>query len=239
MASASPTFDPTSPFVTFATSTTRGIIVVLLRGVGINYHVTMNEAIRMYFTNTHFLEKIGQFKVLLSQYLRDCCDEYLSIHQQILDNKLQKSDLDENNMDHYVYCSIEKIMSENDGYKHLNCIFDGIMKFSTFQFKHLFVLMLQNDASFGSSSRSDNGDFNQAELTLLRYILDNKLNQVNVEAQRLYVNGDEYKNVRLKCEENNSCALNIENEKQRLEQQVQTIQQESETCECRCGKDGH
>jgi hypothetical protein len=49
-----------------------------------------------------------------------------------------------------------------------------------------------------------------------------KLDEINATSQRLYVNGDEYKNSRLKCEDD-SCRLRIEDQKRRLQEQSQSI----------------
>jgi len=220
MASSSSFFDSTSPFVTYATSATRGIIINLLCITAKNCNTTMNEAIRIYFDNTNLFEKTIGFKQLLNQYFCISCDEYLSIHQQILDKNLQKSDLNEDDMDSYVYCTMEKIMSQNDGYKHLNCIFDGLMNFCCFQFEQIFALISHEDVVLGSSTSTRGGNFSVAESNMLRFILQSQLDSVNETAQNLYVNNDKYKNYRFKCEENDSCKLKIENEKERLIRQA-------------------
>ncbi len=224
-------FEPTSPFVTYATSATRGVMMNLLRVTAMNCRVTTSEAIRIYFDGAILTEKTLGFKQLLSIYLCTCCDEYLTIHQQILEKKLQKSDLSEKNMDHYVYCTIEKIMSQSDGYRHLNCLFDGLMKFCIFQFERVFALISHEGIMLGSSASNRDGNFSVAELNILRYVLQSNLDEINATSERLYVNGGENKNCRLKCEENNSCELKIEDVKQRLKQQAEIIQQEADTSE--------
>jgi hypothetical protein len=50
-----------------------------------------------------------------------------------------------------------------------------------------------------------------------------QLDQINATSQRLYVNGDKYKNSHLKCEDNDSCQLRIEDEKRRLQELSQSI----------------
>lgn len=234
MTSTTSTFDPTSPFVTFATTVTRGTVVSVLRGIGMQYGARITDALHMYFTNTYFLKKIVQFRLLVNNYLHTCYDEYLLIHQQILDKKLEKSDLNEDNMDHYVYYHLDKIISQTDGYKHINCVFDSLMIFCTYQFKHLFVSMSQENPVFGTSANSPNGDSKSAELTLLRHILNTRLDQINASIQTKFLNDEEYQNIRLKCEEDNSCELNFENVKQRLEEQQQSLLQERETSGCNC-----
>jgi hypothetical protein len=222
MASSSSFFDPTSPFVAYATQATRGVLINLLRITAMQCRVTLNDAIRIYFDGTNLTEKAMGFKYFLNQYFCMNCDEYLSIHQQILDKKLQISDLNEHNMDHYVYCTMQKIMAQTDGYKHLNCLFDGAMNYCCFQFERVFALISHESISFGSSVRNRDGNFNEAELTLLRRVLQMKLDEINATSQRLYVNGDEYKNSRLKCEDD-SCRLRIEDQKRRLQEQSQSI----------------
>jgi hypothetical protein len=230
MASTSSFFDSTSPFVTYATSATRGVLINLLRLTAATCHATLNDAIRIYFDGTNLSQKTIGFKLLLNQYLCISCDEYLSIHQQITDKRLQKSDLNENDMNHYVYCTMQKIMSQNDGYKHLNCVFDGVMKFCSFQFEHVFGLISSEGFTIGSSVNNRGGNFSMAELNLLRYILQNQLDRINTTSQNLYIDNDKYKNSRLKCEENDSCQLKIEDEKQRLQQQDEIIRQEAQNC---------
>jgi hypothetical protein len=52
MASTSSFFDSTSPFVTYATSATREILVSLLRLIAATSCATLNETIRIYFDST-------------------------------------------------------------------------------------------------------------------------------------------------------------------------------------------
>jgi hypothetical protein len=223
MASSSSFFDPTSPFITYASQATRGVIINLLRITTIRCRATLNDAIRIYFDGTNLTEKTIGFKSLLNQYFCMNCDEYLSIHQQILDKKLQITDLNEDNMDHYVYCTMQKIMAQHGGYKHLNCLFDGAMNYCCFQFERVFALISHEGISFGSSVHNRDGNFSAAELTLLRRVLQMQLDQINATSQRLYVNGDKYKNSHLKCEDNDSCQLRIEDEKRRLQELSQSI----------------
>jgi hypothetical protein len=116
-------------------------------------------------------------------------------------------------------------MSQSDGYRHLNCIFDGLMKFCVFQFEHIFAIISYEGVMFGSSASNRDGNFSVAESNILRSVLQSTLDRINATSERLYVNGDEYKNSRLKCEENDSCELQIEDEKERLAQQDVLIRQ--------------
>lgn len=218
-------FCQTSSFVMYATLATRSIFIQLLRLTVLDCRTTMSEAIRIYFDGTNLTEKTISFKLLLNQYLRTCCDEYLSIHQQIVTYQLEESDLNEDNIDHYVYCTMEKILSENNGYKHLNCIFDGVMKFCWFQFELVFAIISYEGVLIDISTNNCDGNLAVTELNILEHILQKQLNRINARSQTLYVNNDQYKPDRLKCEENDSCKLLIENEKQRLEQQDKLIRQ--------------
>lgn len=210
MTTVSSFFHPTSPFVIFATLATRSICIQLLRMTAVNCRATLSETIRIYFDGTTLTERITCFKLLLNQYLRTCYIEYLSIHQQILNKKLLKSYLNEDDMDHYVYCTMEKIMSEKDGYKHLNCMFDGIMQFCLFQFEHVFAIISYEGMSIISSSDNCDENFSMTELNLLDEILQSQLNRINSRSQTLYLNNIQYKSIHLKCEEDNSCQSMIE-----------------------------
>lgn len=117
-------------------------------------------------------------------------------------------------------------MSENDGYKHLNCVYDGLIMFCMLQFKYVYASLSNNIPVIGSSSCSRDGNFNVAESKILEYTLRSHLTKANDNLQNLHVNDDEYKNHRLKCEENDSCQLPIENIPQQLKDQEQSIKQQ-------------
>jgi len=231
MVSISSFSDSTSSFFLYATATSRTVIIQQLRVTARKCNATLDAACHIYFHSANYLKKIIDFKLSINKYLRICCDEYLSIHQQIADKKLQKSDLNEDNMDHYVYCTMEKIMSQNDGYKHLNCIFDDVMKFCSFQFEHIFVSLMNDDYSIAGTRNSCDGNFNYAEMNIIRSFIQSYLDKANENFHDLRTHTDEYKNFCLKCEENDCCELKIENVKQRLEQQAEIMQQEAQNCE--------
>jgi hypothetical protein len=232
MASKALFFEPTSPFVTFATQATRGVLVNLLRIIAMNYNATPNEAFRIYFDGSGKEEKTVGFKQLLNGYICTCCNEYLTIHQKIIDKKLQKSDVNEGNMDHYVYYTLEKIMSQNDGYKHLNCLFDGLMTYGVLQFSYVFTSISNDMVSMAGTTSSRDGNFSIAETNVIRAVFQAHLKKANENICNLYTNDDERKDYRFKCDENGSCELKVEDEQQRQEQQKKTIEQEAQAYEC-------
>jgi hypothetical protein len=197
----------------------------LLRLVAHTYHLTASEATRAYFDGTNEAEKTVGFKQLLNNYFQQCCDEYIITHQQIIDGKKQLSSLSEENLDEYVYCVIQKIMHQNNGHKHLNCIFDGAMIVCVIQFKYVLNSLANNPIQMGSSRVSRGGLFPDAEATLLRYIFDQHLNAAN---EKLCLNNDQYKNLRLTCGENSACGLDFANEKQRQKQLREAIDLEGQ-----------
>lgn len=81
----------------------------------------------------------------------------------------------------------------------------------------------------GSSVIVRGAFFPDAEARLLRHVFDQVLNSANEKFDQLYSNSDQYYNLRLVCDENNSCGLHILNEKQRQKQLRETIDLERHT----------
>ena len=160
--SSSSIFDTTSPFVEYCTTTTRGTLMSVLRLVAHTYHATPAEAVNAYLDGTNVAQKTIGFKQLLNDYFQQCCDEYMITHQQIVDGTKQLSSLNENNLDEYVYCVMQKMMSQNNGYKHINYIFDGAMVVCVIQFKYILT-SLPNGLQIGCSNSSRGGLFHDAE----------------------------------------------------------------------------
>jgi hypothetical protein len=123
MASTSSYFDQTSTFVEVVSDAFYIVFNAMLRRLTEGYHASLSDVIRVGFSDKLSTTITLDFKRYLVSFFRHCCNEYLTVHQQILDKKLEKSDLNENNDHHRYYLIIEKLMSQNDGYKHLNCVY--------------------------------------------------------------------------------------------------------------------
>ena len=200
--SQSTIFDAESPFLKFCTDTTNGTMMSLLRLVAHNYHLTAAESIRVYFDGTNEAEKTIGFKQLLNNYFQQCSNEYATTHRQIIDGKKQSTDMNEDNLDEHAYCVLQKIMLQNNGYKHLNCLFDGAMIVCVLQFKCVLNALVNFNFQMGSSAASRGGLFPAVEANLLRYILSEQLKEAN---KKLCLNNEQYKNIRLSCDE--TCGL--------------------------------
>lgn len=86
----------------------------------------------------------------------------------------------------------------------------------------------------GSSGVFRGGLFPDAEVTLLRYILDQHLDAANQKLDQLRLHNDEYKNLRLSCTENGACGMNIFNENQPQKQLREAIELEGQIYKSSC-----
>jgi hypothetical protein len=227
MASASSYFDPTSHFIEVASEIFSGVITALLMTRAKEYNVHLSDAIRILFGNKFLPRTKLDFKRCLIDLLRCNCKRYLAVHQQIIDKKFEKSDLNQNDQDHRHYSSLEKLMSQNNGYKHLNCLYDGLMMFFMLQFKYVSTELSHNRIlRINLSSNHSLEHNNSLQLYMVKHSLQEYLTKANENLQNLYANDDEYKHYRLECKEDDSCQLSIENLQQLLKDQQESIEQQ-------------
>ncbi|CAF0952205.1 unnamed protein product [Adineta steineri] len=76
--------------------------------------------------------------------------------------------------------------------------------------------------------------FSEAEANLIRLVFGQYLNEANKKLDQLCVNSDQHKNIRLNCDENNACELNLFNEKQRQKQLREAIDLEGQAYQSSC-----
>jgi hypothetical protein len=227
MASTSSYFDPTSLFIEVASEIFSGVMTrTLITGAnGCNTH--LSDFIRVAFGGEFLPSTKLNFKRCLIDLLRFNCKRYLSVHQQIIDKKLEKSDLNQNDPDHRHYSALEKLMSQNNGYKHLNCLYDGLIMFCMLQFKYVSTELSHYDIPrINLSSNHSLEHTNSLQLYMVNRFLQEYLTKANENLQNLYGNDDEYKHYRLKCKEDDSCQLSIENLQQLLKDQQESIEQQ-------------
>jgi hypothetical protein len=227
MASASSYFDPTSLFIEVTSEIFSGMITRMLITLAEEYNVHLSDAIRVLFDNKFLpLTKLN-FKRSLIDLLRCNCKRYLAVHQQIIDKKFEKSDLNQNDPDHHHYSSLEKLMSQNNGYKHLNCLYDGLIMFFMLQFKYVSTELSHGGIPrINLSSAHSLVHNNSLQLYMVNRFLQDYLTKANENLQNLYANDDEYKHYRLECKEDGSCQLSIENLQQQLKDQQESIEQQ-------------
>ncbi|UJR19263.1 hypothetical protein I4U23_022392 [Adineta vaga] len=114
-------------------------------------------------------------------------------------------------------------MFQSNGYKHINCIFDRATIVCVSQLKFVFNSLTNNQIAIGSSAVIRNGLFSDAEANIFRFNFCQYLNE-----------SDQQKNIRLTCDENNACGLDLFNEKQRQKQLREGIDLEGQAYKSNC-----
>ena len=225
MSSISSYFNSTSLFVEVVTELSSGLIINILMTQAAEYHLHLSDVIRILFDEKHFSYTKLYFQRCLIDLLRFNSHRYLKIHQQIIENQLEKSNLNPNEEDHRHYSSLDKLMSLNNGYKHLNCLFNAFIIFSMEQFQYISTQLSHSSTipKITLSSVHCLSHMNRLELPFLKDFIQTNLSKVN---ENLLENNDQYKNHRLQCEEDDSCQLSIDNYQELLNNQYDSIEQQ-------------
>lgn len=162
-------FDVSSPFVEYCTQATCAVFLKEIHAFITVYHITAMEAVGQLA-----LVPLPQFLIIFAQeivtYTRQCCDEYLAIS-----NSNPPVDLDENNIKHYVYAKFQEIINSsndtNSGYKHLNCIFDGVINYCVVQAEYVYNYLPEHGLPMGGTHSHLAGHYSNAVATVIREYL--------------------------------------------------------------------
>lgn len=201
-------FDIKLSFTKFCNQAVRGCIINLLIQKTENYNVDLNQAIRNVFNKETYLDPSG-FYFFLNHYIYLCYKDYILFEEKIKKNE------EIGNIDSYAYIEFNKMFSqynskkENGGYKHLNCLLNGILKYCIFIYIYLvqyFSKEMPIIEGFNNKGNNKNG-ISETKLILLRTILDTIIQKGNEDFEKL-----QNKPHNLKCKVDDSCKQNVEKE---------------------------
>lgn len=199
-------FDIKLSFINFCNQTVRGCIINLLKQKMKKYK-DLNQTIKNVFNKETYSDP-SDFYSLLITYIYLCYKDYIFFEEKIKENE------ETNNIDSYSYIEFNKMFSqyqnkENGGYKHLNCLLNGITKYCIFIYIYLVQYFIKEPFIIeGINTLNDKNEISETQLILLRNILDTIIQKGNEDFGK-----SQNKTHNLECKTDDSCKKNVEKEK--------------------------
>lgn len=226
MASTCPYFDSKSLFLKCVTEMTTTVLTSFVMQRATEFNLDLSGLIDMLFKGKLKSYMKLDFQRCFLDLSRFSCNAYAKVHQEIIEKKLKKSDLNPANPEHSIYLQLDKLLSQNNGYKHLNCLYDGFIMFSMLQFQYVSTQLSRS--SMPKTNLSVNHTLarsNMLELQGFTRFLQENLTKANENIEELFNSNDQYKDRRLRCEDD-SCQLSIDHLKQLLKDRQESFEQQ-------------
>jgi hypothetical protein len=198
-------------YLAYVKQTAVGILTGALRVVAANQKLTPNDSLAMFFHPPNKNLALSLMFDLLKVYIQKCCDEFCSIYNDVyIEAKVPFKEALDLNGNHYVFSHFNKIFENSRsniaaGPKHLNCLAVCTL---VHYMPLLFPTILTNyeEHEIVSSTNSRDGNWNEAEKNMIRFILqahvEKSINCLNVNKQ------EELKKMPFVCKDDDSCNKN-------------------------------